>query len=265
MSTSVVITGSTRGIGLGLAHAFLARGCRVVVSGRSQEAVDKAMAELGSADRVAGAPCDVTDPDSVQGLWDAAVAAFGLVDVWINNAGVSHSRDPFWTLPDETFRSVVDTNVLGLLHGSKVALAGFAGQGKGALWNMEGLGSDGRAAKGTAVYAATKAAVRMFTKALLKEDLPPNVRVCFLSPGIVATDLLVQDYAGDEEAWAKAKKIFDILGDEVGTVAPWLVDGVLSSTKQGDRVAWLTNVKAAKRFLTAPLKKRSLSYPGAPT
>ena len=199
----------------------------------------------------------------MQSLWDAAVEAHGRVDTWINNAGVSHDRRPFWELEAETFASVVATNLIGVLNGSKVALAGFAAEGGGTLWNMEGLGSDGRVAKGTAVYTATKSAVRTLTKAINKEDLPPGVRACYLSPGIVATDLLVQDYAGDEAGWAKARKIFDILGDEVGTVTPWLAERVLASTKPADRVEWLTRTKAAKRFATAPFTKRGLSYPSA--
>jgi NAD(P)-dependent dehydrogenase (short-subunit alcohol dehydrogenase family) len=263
VTTTAVITGSTRGIGLGLARAFLTKGANVVVSGRTQEAVDKALADLGAGARAAGLPADVTDLGSLRTLWSHALATFGNVDIWINNAGISHDRRPFWELPAEALKAVVDTNLLGTLHGSQVALAGFSSQGRGTLWNMEGLGSDGRVAKGTAAYVATKAGVRTLTKALLKEDLPDGVRVCYLSPGIVATDLLVQDYAGDDAAWEKAKKIFDVLGDDVGTVAPWLVDGMLASTKQGDRVIWLTKRKAAMRFLTAPVTKRHLTYPEA--
>lgn len=260
-TTTVVVTGSTRGIGLGLARAFLARGAHVVVSGRSQQAVDKALADLGAGGRAAGVTCDIADLAAVQALWDAALTAHGRVDVWINNAGISHDRRPFWELDEATYRSVVETNLIGVLHGSKVALAGFAANGGGTLWNMEGLGSDGRVAKGTAVYTATKSAVRTFTKALNKEDLPEGVRACYLSPGIVATDLLVRDYRGDEVGWAKAKKVFDILGDEVATVAPWLAERVLASTKPGDRVEWLTRAKVAKRFAAAPFTKRHLEYP----
>ena len=78
---SIVITGSTRGIGFGLADAFLALGCQVTVSGRAQASVDRAVADLaarhGEAGRVAGFPCNVTRLEELQALWDAARARFG--------------------------------------------------------------------------------------------------------------------------------------------------------------------------------------------
>jgi hypothetical protein len=80
--------------------------------------------------------------------------------------------------------------------------------------------------------------------------------VCWLSPGIVATDLLVGDYDGQPEALAKAQRIFNILGDRVETVTPWLVDGVLKTSKSGARVAWLTRPKAAGRFFGAFVLQR---------
>ncbi|HFB52617.1 MAG TPA: SDR family NAD(P)-dependent oxidoreductase, partial [Anaerolineae bacterium] len=81
---TIVITGSTRGIGRGLATEFLKRGCNVVISGRTADTVERALAELRRdfpAGRIAGHLCDVTDISQVQSLWDAAVAAFGQVDI----------------------------------------------------------------------------------------------------------------------------------------------------------------------------------------
>ena len=89
---TVVVTGSTRGIGRGLAENFLQRGCKVIVSGRSQQSVDTVGAELAGRhgeDCVAGQACEVSSADQLQGLWDFALSRFGRVDVWINNAGVS--------------------------------------------------------------------------------------------------------------------------------------------------------------------------------
>lgn len=265
----IVVTGSTRGIGRGLAQALLERGASVMVSGRSDAGVTAASAALAAAvpgcgGRIAGQACDVTQVASVQGLWDAAVAAFGGVDVWVNNAGVSHGRKPLWEQPPGIIDDVVATNLNGVLYGSQVALAGFVAQGSGALWNMEGLGSDGRVIAGTGIYGSTKSAVRYVTKSLVKDAkehaLPAAIQICFLSPGIVATDLLVKDYDGDRAAWEKAKKMFNILADEVGTVAPFLADGILASTKSGTKVTWLTPQKVAKRFATARFAKRTINF-----
>ncbi len=258
-SPVVVITGSTRGIGFGLAREFLDRGAQVVVTGRSQDTVDKAVAELGGGDRLLAVACDVGDAAQVHDLWAAAVERFGRVDHWINNAGVMGPRVDFWTNDCTEFTSVVTTNLLGTMYGCKVAMAGMAGQtGGGMVWLFEGFGSDNRVAPGMAPYGSTKRAVRYLAKALTAEakDSVPAVRVGVLSPGIVATDMTLSDIDPSTERGRKARKIYGILGDTVETVAPFLVDGVLKATKSGTRVAWLTPAKAAARFATVAFTKR---------
>ena len=257
-SRVVVVTGGTRGIGLGLAREFLARGTRVVICGRSAEAVDKALAELGS-DRASGLATDVTDRAAVQALWDHAVATFGRVDVWVNNAGLSAPRGPLHTVPVDDVHSVVEVNLIGALNGSAVASHGMAEQaGGGWIWNMEGFGSRGEHQPGMAVYGASKRAVQYLTEALVKQTKDTDVRVGFLSPGIVATDLLVGDYTEDPDGFEKVKKVFNILGDRVETVTPWLAEQVLGAHKHGTRVAWLTKGKAMRRFMTAGFNKRDI-------
>lgn len=257
----VVITGGTRGIGLGLARETLARGCRVVVCGRSDASVRTAVAELDATarGRVSGVPADVTSRESVQALWDHAIATYGVVDVWINNAGISAPRRPLAEVGEEIVSSVVATNLLGATNGCVVALAGMQEQPAGGwIWNMEGFGSTGQVQPGMATYGASKRAVTYLTESLVKETKGTNVKVGFLSPGIVATDLLMDDYDGQPEAMEKAKKIFNILGDRVETVTPYLAAGVLGAQKSGTRVAWLTKSKAFGRFATAGFKKRDI-------
>ncbi len=143
---SIVITGSTRGIGFGLADAFLALGCQVMISGRAQASVDRAVADLAArhaAGRITGFPCNVTHIQELQALWDAARARFGDVDIWINNAGVSNARNDYWDLDPQDARCVIETNVIGSMYGCTVALRGMRAQGHGALYNLEGLGSSG--------------------------------------------------------------------------------------------------------------------------
>ncbi|TIC88046.1 SDR family oxidoreductase [Nocardioides sp. GY 10113] len=255
----VVVTGGTRGIGLGLAREFLARGCRVALCGRSAEAVEKALAELGAGDRCTGLATDVGDRSAVQALWDHAVATFGRVDVWVNNAGLSAPRGALAEQPEETVEAVLRTNVLGAYNGSAVAQAGMAAQpGGGWIWNMEGFGSRGEHQPGMATYGASKRAVNYLTEALVRDVKGTPVKVGFLSPGIVATDLLVGDYDGRPEEFEKVRRIFNILGDRVETVTPWLADGVLAAGKNGARVAWLTKPKAMGRFMTAGFRKRDI-------
>ena len=258
---TVVVTGSTRGIGRGLAENFLQRGCKVVVSGRSQDSVDSVVAELAASHgegNVAGQACEVSSADQLQGLWDVTVSRFGRVDVWVNNAGVSAPRKPLWETDPDIIARVVDVNLGGLLQANRVALAGMREQGSGQIWNMEGFGSGGQVQPGMCVYGATKAAVNYVNKALQKDIAGTGVQVCTLSPGIVVTDLLMGDYDTASPEWEKSKKIFNILGDKVETVTPFLVDGILKADKSGAKVAWLTGGKAFRRFMMAGFNKRDL-------
>ena len=258
---SVVITGSTRGIGYGLAECFLERGCQVVVNGRSATAVDEKVIILGkkyAADRVAGQAGDVTKPEDHHALWETAVAKFGKVDIWINNAGIGHPMLMVKDIPVDMVNRVVDIDLKGVIFGSQVAVEGMSQQGFGHLYNMEGFGSNGRTRPGISVYGATKAGVRFLTESLTAETKASPVKVSALSPGIVITEFITDQYKDDPQGLEEAKRIFNLLGDRVETVTPWLVDKVLSNDKSGARFEWLTPRKVTWRFMTARFNKRNL-------
>ena len=150
MTKTIVITGSTKGIGYGLAEEFLKRGHNVVVSGRNQERLDKAVASL-SADHnnVAGCFCDVTILEDNEKLFAFAKEKFGRVDIWINNAGVAHAMTNVWELPIDVIQDSVNANVYGSIYGSRVAIQGMLEQeGGGWIYNLEGFGSSGRTMAG---------------------------------------------------------------------------------------------------------------------
>ena len=250
----VVVTGSTRGIGKGLAREFLKRGHSVVVSGRTRTAVDEAAAAIeqdatGDA-KVVGIPCDVSNYDDMRSLWDRAVHAFGRVDIWINNAGAANLRLPVGRLQQSDVETITRTNLLGTMNGSRVALAGMNQQGFGALYSFEGFGSNGMRQRGMSLYGATKFAVSYFNKCLERETKGGPVLVGLMSPGIVMTDMTLGDKTKTPpERWKYVQNVYNILGDRVETVTPWLVDGVLANTKHGARISWLTPRKSAWRFL----------------
>jgi NAD(P)-dependent dehydrogenase (short-subunit alcohol dehydrogenase family) len=258
---TVVITGSTRGIGHGLANSFLALGCQVVISGRTPTSVEPAVAALSEnfqSDRIFGYACNVTQFAQVQQLWDATQAHFGQIDIWINNAGLANPQLDFWEHPPERIRAVVETNITGAMYGAKVALSGMLAQEFGAFYNMEGLGSDGRKVEGLTLYGSTKYGLSYLTDALVEETKDTPVLVGALRPGMVVTDLLTGQYEDRPEDWEKAKRIFNILADRVETVTPWLAQKVLENNETGVRISWLTRRKALWRFLTAPFSKRDL-------
>ncbi len=267
MAKVVVVTGSTRGIGFGLAQAFAARGCRVVVNGRSQAAVDAALARLASiASGGAHVGCagDVANRADVERLWDTAAELTGNVDIWINNAGLITPRRTFHELDFGQVRKVVDVNLTGTMACCHVAIAGMLRQGGGDLYNFEGFGSDGMIRPGLTTYGTTKRALRHFTRSLEREYQGSVVRIGTISPGIVATGMLETE-TGEltPEQRARARRIYNILGDRVETVAPWLADQVLANARHGARISWLTPWKAFKRFATSRFTTRNVFEEGA--
>lgn len=255
---NIVITGSSRGIGYHMAQYFLGQGHRVLISGSSLESTEKAFDQLKEiyTDRVVMKSCDVTNYEAMKQLGDFAISVFDEIDIWINNAGVSHQSLPAHELNADMIKKVVDVNVLGVTYGSKVAVTVFTQQGFGALYNMEGLGSDGRVIPGQSIYAASKRFLRHYTRTLTKESKGKGYIVGRLSPGMVTTDLLMKDIDSSDNP-EKAKKIFSILADRVTTVAPWLGQRILSNDKNGQLIAWLTTPKIIYRFMTASLIKRN--------
>ena len=113
---TVVVTGSTKGIGKGYAREFLNRGLNVVVSGRGQDAVDQTLLDLDgeSADdaKATGRTCNVADVNQVQALWDFAKQNFGNVDIWINNAGFARTHVTLLQLTPEEIRIMANKILL---------------------------------------------------------------------------------------------------------------------------------------------------------
>jgi NAD(P)-dependent dehydrogenase (short-subunit alcohol dehydrogenase family) len=259
----VVITGSSRGIGLGLADAFLARGCRVVLSGSSLESTQKAEDLLKNKydqEMISGVPCDVRRYEQVQALWDGAIALYGTVDIWINNAGLSGPTLKLWNQTPEISKTVIETNLLGVIFGSQVALKGMFEQNYGCIYNMEGMGSDGRMHDGLTLYGMTKYGLKYFTDSLVKETQDTPIIIGALRPGMVVTDLILDQYKDKPEEWTRVKRIFNIIADRVENVTPVLVDRILSNQVTGKRINYNSRLTILKRFLSIPFSKRDVFY-----
>ena len=258
---TVIITGSTRGIGFGLADHFLRRGCAVVVSGRTQPGVDQAVSTLlvkHDTRQVFGVPCEVTEFAQVQALWEAAKAHFGQVDIWVNNAGVSRPQRNVWENPPEDLQAVITTNVLGTLYGSKVAITSMLAQGFGAVYNLEGFGATGGRMFGQALYGMTKYALAYLNRSLSAETKKTPILVGAIRPGMVATEMLSDQYKGRPKEWERARRIFNILADPVDEVAPWAVEKMLTNTRSGVVFKRNSGPGIMLRFLVAPFRKREL-------
>jgi NAD(P)-dependent dehydrogenase (short-subunit alcohol dehydrogenase family) len=256
----VVITGSSKGIGRGLAEQFVRRGHDVLVSGRNGADAAQTAAALNAIGpgRALDQPCDVTRKADVQALWDRAGSAFGRVDFWINNAGRASARHEVHDLPEALVHQLVDGNLKGTMFGAQVAIAGFRRQGGGALYNMLG-GSfqGGRLTPKMGVYSATKAGVWMLTRYLVAENKGQPIVIGAISPGMLISDNWFQEQAelGAAE-WQKVRPILNVLCDHVETATPWLVEQVLANRQSGRRIAWLTTAKISRRFFDAYVLRR---------
>jgi short-subunit dehydrogenase len=259
MTKTIVITGSTKGIGYGLAEEFIKRGHNVVVSGRNQERLDKAVSALSEKykDHVVGCLCDVTSYEANENLFAFAKEKFGRVDIWINNAGVAHAMTNVSDLPMDKIHEVVDVNVYGSIYGSRVAIKGMEQQGGGWVYNLEGFGSSGRVMAGLSIYGMTKAAAAFFGKSLAKEVENTKVKVATLQPGMVITDMVTGQYKTPEEL-NKVKPIFNIIANRLNVVVPWIADQVLTNEKNGAVLEFQPRWKLLLRFATAPFIKRNV-------
>lgn len=242
---TILITGSTRGIGFGLAQKFLEKGHNIIINGRSAQTVNNALKMLekysGQLTYVVG---EVQTEETYEQLKAVAIEKFETIDIWINNAGIPQSYDFFRNLESRSIKNLIDVNVYGLSLGTKQALNFFEKQGYGKVFNMEGFGSDGRTMPKLALYGSSKRFVNYFTKAVSKEVQNPNIQVGIISPGMVRTEFIDRPMDGATEKERKQfEKVYRILAEDVEPVAAFLVNGMLKSTKKYDRINFLSGFR----------------------
>jgi NAD(P)-dependent dehydrogenase (short-subunit alcohol dehydrogenase family) len=184
MSSVFFVTGSSRGLGRQIAERALAAGHRVVATARDPRALDDLVARYG--DRVHVEPLDVTDASAAEAAVAAGVAAFGRIDVVVNNAGQGDRA----SLEDTTldvFRRQIETNFLGTVYVTKAAVPVLRKQGGGRIIQISSVG--GRVGSpGMTAYQSAKWAVGGFSEALAVEVAPLGIKITVLEPGGMRTD-----------------------------------------------------------------------------
>jgi NAD(P)-dependent dehydrogenase (short-subunit alcohol dehydrogenase family) len=225
---TVVITGASSGLGKALAVALVAHGAKVVMSSNNEPELQLAFAQcfggaqlasaqrFGGAKEVGGVPvvADVTRKEDMQKLADAAVAQFGRIDIWVNNAGINAPWSSIEDIDIERAHRMMEVNFFGTLYGSQVALrqmkkqgarlppARLASQGEaggspsaqtdggqgGVIMNVVSMASLGSRPQ-AAAYAASKWAARGFTESLREATKSDNIIVMAVHPGGIKTAL----------------------------------------------------------------------------
>jgi NAD(P)-dependent dehydrogenase (short-subunit alcohol dehydrogenase family) len=184
MSTVFLITGSSRGLGRAIAEAALDAGHRVVATARRPEQLAGLAARHG--DHIHPVALDVTDFAAAERAVEAAVEAYGRLDVVVNNAGYADLA-AVEDMTIDAFRAQIDTNLLGVVNVTKAALPVMREQGAGHIVQVSSLG--GRIANaGLSAYQAAKFAVGGFSEALAQEVAPLGIKVTVLEPGGMRTE-----------------------------------------------------------------------------
>ena len=184
MSKVWLVTGGASGLGRKIAEEVLASGARLVATAREPRRRDDLAKRYG--EKIRTASLDVADEEAAKSAVNAAVEAFGRLDVVVNNAGYGDVA-PFEQLSSERFKAVMDTNFYGVVNVTRAALPVMRKQKSGCILQISSLG--GRLAlPGSSAYLAAKWAVGGFTESLAQELAPFGVKVCALEPGGMRTN-----------------------------------------------------------------------------
>ena len=195
----ILITGGSKGIGLGIAEILLAQGAKVAITSRSQSSADQAVVHLNKMGftEVIGIASDVTDPHQEKNTATKTIQHFGKLNVLIANAGVGHFHS-IKEMSAEQWNSTIDTNLTGVFNSVKASLDEII-KSKGYIITIASLAGTNFFARGTA-YNASKFGLVGFTQALMLDLRNDGVKVSTIMPGSVSTHFN-EHTPGSEDAW----------------------------------------------------------------
>lgn len=193
-----VVTGGSRGLGRGIADVLAEQGANVVVNyHRNTDAANAVVSELEAKGvQAIAVQADVSQQDSVAGLFDQAMSHFGRVDILVNNAGTSAAQDIFEIELDD-WQHIIDTNLTSAFLCSKRAMTIMREQRSGRIVNISSIVGHRGAIFGHVHYAATKSGMFGMTKTLARTAAPLGITVNCVAPGVIETELLYQTH-GDK-------------------------------------------------------------------
>ena len=186
---TVVITGASRGIGTEAARVFAAAGANVALIARGSDAIEKLATEIG--EQAIALSCDVASYASVEDAIAKAKETFGSVDILINNAGVIEPISHLASADPDEWGTVIDINLKGVFNGMRAVLPMMIASGGGSILTISSGAAHGHV-EAWSHYCASKAAVKMLTECVHKENGADGIRAIGLSPGTVATQMQIE-------------------------------------------------------------------------
>ena len=260
---TVVITGSARGFGLEMLKVFRKKGFNCVICDVNNVEIEKgyiALSEIKGNGKILKFNADVTNKESLIKMIDNVLNITNSIDIWINNAGVNQADKYIWELDENTINKLIDIDLKGTILSSNTIIPYMLKQGSGAIYNVEGFGSDDSKLAKLSLYGTAKRGVTYFTEALAKELLDKKILVGKITPGIMLTNFVSTSLGDGEkiEISEKNKKIYNILGDYPQTIAEYIVPKIINNTYTNVKFAWLTKSRAFGRFIKAIFVKRDI-------
>lgn len=260
---TVVITGSARGFGYAMLELFRKENFNVVLCDVNEESLKTAKEKLENVDsqgKILSFKTDITNSDDINNLIEKTLKEVKTIDIWINNAGVNQDNKTIWETDEKVINRLIDIDLKGTILCSKLIMPIMIKQKGGQIYNVEGHGSNDATITGLSIYGTSKRAVTYFTESLAHEceEKNTNVLVGKITPGIMITNFISTSLGdGDKfELDEKTKKVYNILGDYPETIANFMVNKIINNKKNNVKFSWLTNRKAAFRFMTASFNKR---------
>ncbi|PXY23326.1 3-oxoacyl-ACP reductase [Prauserella sp. PE36] len=216
---AAIITGASRGIGLAIAAELVRRGARVCITARHAEPLAEAVEKLGGPGSAIGVAGKSADSEHRAEVFAKTLAAFGSVDMLVNNAAINPVHGPVTDIDPGAAAKILAVNVLAPLAWTRQARDVWMGQHGGSVVNVASIGGL-RASPGIGMYGVSKAALIRLTTELATE-LGPGIRVNAVAPGIVKTDFSAALYDGREARLAAAYPLRRLGAPEdiAGTVA----------------------------------------------
>jgi NAD(P)-dependent dehydrogenase (short-subunit alcohol dehydrogenase family) len=206
-----IVTGGSRGIGLAVASALIARGARVVVTGTNEQTLAAAARSLGDA--AIPVRADVRRYADVEALMQAASVQAGGFDILVNNAGVG-AFAPVADLSLDDWDRVIGTNLTGVFYCCKAGIPHLRARGGGWIINVSSLISKNPAAD-SSVYGASKAALNFFTESLMQEVRHDGIRVAYVLPGSVRTEFMGRTQAAADDWKVAPEDVAQVIVDLV--------------------------------------------------